>query len=345
MEERLNSLLSETEDVAEKDKIYLNGLVRGNSNSESGMRDAELEQTDIRKVQKLDQSQYQENTMLAETAEIPVVHVESKFKTLNETQEIIEDKIRKNNGSLKVMNTEQNMQISIQSHGSLDEAVSLKALDSTRTDGTMPEIHAAALLNIEKLLETARLGASHPDWHVHAKNFMRGEKKEKALQIHRFYAAMEYEKNIYGVKMTVSEKRNGKTVFYTLEAHDLEIQKINPAVENNRGGVVKAASPGRSPGIQFSMFFEKFKPIVDLLGLKYKEDYPFVRFSVAPDDAFVQAWAKVLLPVVSTQYINVDGAAAYLMDHGIEVYAGRDDDTLRKACVLFQIFVLYRIDW
>ena len=311
-------------------------LVQGNSNSESGMRDAKLEQTDIRKVQKLDHSQYQENTMLAETAEIPVVHVESKFKTLNETQEIIEDKIRKNNGSLKVMNTEQNMQISIQSNGSLDEAVSLKALDSTRTDGTMPEIHAAALLNIEKLLETARLGASHPDWHVHAKNFMRGEKKEKALQIHRFYAAMEYEKNIYGVKMTVREKRNGKTVFYTLEAHDLEIQKINPAVENNRGGVVKAASPGRSPGIQFSMFFEKFKPIVDLLGLKYKEDYPFVRFSVAPDDAFVQAWAKVLLPVVSTQYINVDGAAAYLMDHGIEVYAGRDDDTLRKACVLAQ---------
>ena len=32
---------------------------------------------------------------------------------------------------------------------------------------------------------------------------------------------------------------------------------------------------------------------------------PDVRFSVAPDDAFVQAWAKVLLPVVSTQYINV----------------------------------------
>lgn len=45
MEKRLNSLLSETEDVAEKDKIYLNGLVRGNSNSESGMRDVELEQT------------------------------------------------------------------------------------------------------------------------------------------------------------------------------------------------------------------------------------------------------------------------------------------------------------
>ena len=60
------------------------------------------------------------------------------------------------------------------------------------------------------------------------------------------------------------------------------------------------------------------------------------RLSVAPDDAFVQARAKVLLPVVSTQYINVDGAAAYLMDHGIEVYAGRDDDTLRKACVLAQ---------
>lgn len=55
--------------------------------------------------------------------------------------------------------------------------------------------------------------------------------------------------------MTVREKRNGKTVFYTQEAHDLEIQKINPAVENNRGGVAKAASPVQSPGIQFSMFF------------------------------------------------------------------------------------------
>ena len=121
------------------------------------------------------------------------------------------------------------------------------------------------------------------------------EKKEKALQIHRFYAAMEYEKNIYGVKMTVREKRNGKTVFYTLEAHDLEIQKINPAVENNRGGVAKAASPGRSPGIHFSMFFEKFKPINDLLGLKYKEDYPFVRFSVAPDEELEQTVGQLVV--------------------------------------------------
>lgn len=43
MEERLNSLLSETEDVAEKDKIYLNGLVRGGSEMvRANLKDIEL---------------------------------------------------------------------------------------------------------------------------------------------------------------------------------------------------------------------------------------------------------------------------------------------------------------
>ena len=43
MEERLNSLLSETEDVAEKDKIYLNGLVRGGSEMvRENLKDIEL---------------------------------------------------------------------------------------------------------------------------------------------------------------------------------------------------------------------------------------------------------------------------------------------------------------
>ena len=43
MEERLNSLLSETEDVAEKDKIYLNGLVRG-SEARFGLKTQNREQ-------------------------------------------------------------------------------------------------------------------------------------------------------------------------------------------------------------------------------------------------------------------------------------------------------------
>ena len=68
--------------------------------------------------------------------------------------------------------------------------------------------------------------------------------------------------------------------FYTLETHEFDIQKIDPEAESSRGGVVKAASPGRSPVIKYNNFFEKFKPIDDLLGLKYKEKYPEVLFTV-----------------------------------------------------------------
>ena len=134
---------------------------------------------------------------------------------------------------------------------------------------------------IEQLLTEARLGVSHRDWHTHAKNRQTGTQKETALQIHRFYTAMRYGKDVYGVKMTVREKRSGATVFYTLEAHELDVQKINPETESPRGGVVKAALPGRSPTIKYNNFFEKFKPVNDLLGFKYKEKYPDVRFSLA----------------------------------------------------------------
>lgn len=46
---------------------------------------------------------------------------------------------------------------------------------------------------------------------------------------------------------------------------------------------MKAALPGRSPAIKFSSFFEKFKPVDDLLGLIYKNKYPNIRFSVSGD--------------------------------------------------------------
>ena len=113
-------------------------------------------------------------------------------------------------------------------------------------------------------MKSAKLGVSHRDWHVHAKNQQRNTEKETALQVHRFYTAMLYGDDIYGVKMTVREKRNGSTVFYTLETHDLDIQKISPETESPRDSVAKAALPGRSPVVKFSMFFEKFKPINDL---------------------------------------------------------------------------------
>lgn len=150
------------------------------------------------------------------------------------------------------------------------------------TDGTPAEIHAAALRNIEALIAQAKLGVSHRDWHTYAKNEWHGQQKETALQVHRFYTAMQYGEDLYGVKMTVREKRDGRSVFYTLETHSLDIQKISPEAEGNRGGVANAAFPVQSPAIKYKSFFEKFKPVDDLLGLKYKDQYPFVRFSAEP---------------------------------------------------------------
>ena len=186
----------------------------------------------------------------------------------NEAEKEMAAKIKNAAGTLVVVNKDQNMDILIRSNYSLDEASSEKATRATLSDGTPAEIHAAALANIEQLLTEARLGVSHRDWHTHAKNRQTGTQKETALQIHRFYTAMRYGKDVYGVKMTVREKRSGATVFYTLEAHELDVQKINPETESPRGGVVKAALPGRSPTIKYNNFFEKFKPVNDLLGFK-----------------------------------------------------------------------------
>ena len=234
-------------------------------------------------LNKLDHSHYQENAMLSGDEDIALIDIPRDYKTIATAEKDIVQKIKQANGHLIAVNEDQNMDILIRLNDSLDEAASEKAVKETSSDGTSAEIHAAALANIEHLLRKARLGVSHRDWHTYAKNQQRGTNKETALQIHRFYTAMQYGDDIYGVKMTVREKQNGSTVFYTLEAHDLDIEKINPGTESSRGGVVKAALPGRSPAIKYSTFFEKFKPIDDLLGLKYKEKYSNVRFSIAPE--------------------------------------------------------------
>ena len=222
--------------------------------------------------------------MLSENADIKLIDIEQKFYTISGAEKYLAAKIKSASGRLSVVNKDQNMNILIRSNESLDEVTSEKAVGETLADGTPAEIHAAAIVNIEKLLSEAKLGVSHRDWHVYAKNQIRGTQKETALQIHRFYIAMQYGEGIYGVEMTVREKRNGATVFYTLEAHDLDIQKINPETESSRGGVVKAALPGRSPAIKFSTFFEKFNPSENLFGFKYKEKYPQVRFSLREFD-------------------------------------------------------------
>ena len=123
------------------------------------------------------------------------------------------EKIKNSAGKIEVVNKDQNMNVLIFANDSLDKATSAKAVGETLSDGTSAEIHEAALANIENLLSDARLGISHRDWHVYAKNQQRGTQKETALQIHRFYTAMQYVDDIYGVKMTVREKRVGQLFF------------------------------------------------------------------------------------------------------------------------------------
>ncbi len=254
---------------------------------------------DVKQVEWLDHSRYQENTMLAADAPIPVVTIARKWMTVSDAEAVIDRKIKQNHGKFFIQQPEQKMPIQVVTHASLDEASSEKAVSETISDGTSPEIHAAALCNLEELLQHARLGVSHRDWHVHAKNQIRGVNRETALQIHRFYVGMRYGEAVYGVKLTVREKRNGDTVFYTLEAHDLNIQEITPDTEASGGGVAKPALPAETPMIQFNAFFEKFKPLVDLLGLKYKEMYPDVLFSASGQaEELANLMAKRVAPII-----------------------------------------------
>lgn len=295
LEERLRTLLANTEDVAEQDKIYL----EKNTADLPLSREEDGAAKDVKQVKRLDHSRYQENTMLAADAPIPVVTIARKWMTVSDAEAVIDRKIKQNHGKFFIQQPEQKMPIQVVTNASLDEASSEKAVSETISDGTSPEIHAAALCNLEELLQHARLGVSHRDWHVHAKNQIRGVNRETALQIHRFYVGMRYGEAIYGVKLTVREKRNGDTVFYTLEAHDLNIQEITPDTEASGGGVVKPALPAETPVIQFNAFFEKFKPIVDLLGLKYKEMYPDVLFSESGQaEELANLMAKRVAPII-----------------------------------------------
>lgn len=317
LEERLRTLLANTEDVSEQDKIYL----EKNTADLPLSREEDGAAKDVKQVKRLDHSRYQENTMLAADAPIPVVTIARKWMTVSDAEAVIDRKIKQNHGKFFIQQPEQKMPIQVVTHASLDEASSEKAVSETISDGTSPEIHAAALCNLEELLQHARLGVSHRDWHVHAKNQIRGVNRETALQIHRFYVGMRYGEAIYGVKLTVREKRNGDTVFYTLEAHDLNIQEITPDTEASGGGVAKPALPAETPVIQFNAFFEKFKPIVDLLGLKYKEMYPDIRFGLGEySEADQRDIVAILQPYVgmNTEREPVD-YRKYLAEHGVEI--------------------------
>ena len=226
---------------------------------------------------KLNSSEYQNNAMLSPQTYIPVLDFSEKDLPIkiSDVQNNLRNKA-KDQGDITVINQDQRMPIIIESKG-ISEAGSGVALDSTRADSTSPKIHAMALENVEELLKKAKLGASHRDWHNFARN------RKQVNQVHRFYVAMKHGVDTYGVKLTVYEWGNGNNKFYTLETHDLEVKKITPD-SKTAGGVRNGTySPVTTAEIEFSTFFEKFKPISDLLGLKYKEKYPDTRFSLTGD--------------------------------------------------------------
>mgnify|MGYP000201814751 FL=1 len=278
--------------------------------------------------------------MRAPDTEIPVIsipHVPESLSLYSVEKEIAA-RIRENNGCWKIFNEDQNMPIEVLNNDSLDEAVCLNAVQETKADGTPSIIHTIALKNIDILLAKAKLGVSHPDWHTYAKNKIHKNNKEEAAQVHRFFVAMEYNGKVYGIEYTVKEKTNGRTVFYTLEAHSLK--ENTPETKGSQGGVVKAASPGQSPSMQYSTFFEKFNPEGDLFGDKYRKKYPDafspVRFADDPAyEAKAAAIAKILYRYTGTSYlVEPEEAASILAKGGWHLDPVNDEELLRYSAAL-----------
>ena len=106
---------------------------------------------------------------------------------------------------------------------------------------------------------------------------------DSILQMHRFYVGMSYEE-LFELKMSVKELKDGYNLLYSMEVHDIEIERIkNPESVKPTGDM-----SGRSPDTQaphktwaepqpprlwqilhFNDFFEKFDPLNDLPGPEY----------------------------------------------------------------------------
>ena len=292
MEERLNSLLSETQDVAEKDKIYLNGLVRGGSEMAAD----------------------EDGKYFPAPDEWGTAYTSMTGKGLQAILLLLEKK----DGFVPAAFNRPEI-------GDIDIVYG-------KTGFGIDDKGGYGLAHIEK-----RRGKGHVDWEIFANTITNGTYVPKSKS--KVYFIDEKSKVI----VKLSFKKIKRKWVVSAMGNDLTFAADRLLASNPR----EAAKQGIAPKGLYTIgdIFDKIKLNSSEKSEKtsekinggtdeYGDDNS--RLSVAPDDAFVQAWAKVLLPVVSTQYINVDGAAAYLMDHGIEVYAGRDDDTLRKACVLAQ---------
>lgn len=224
-----------------------------------------------------ERKEYPRNWMADENTPVNIVEVTNPVHlTTSMAQNILkkrieEEKKRTGKNYLEVKNKSLN---GMTARIDYDSSYKMKSGKATQKSSVKPYVHAVAMVNIKKLFENAMLGVSHLD----RKN------EENVLQMHRFYVGMKYKGQLYGIKISVKEKRNTGNHIYSIEAHDLEIYAIkNPESVKPTGDM-----SGRSPDtlvphktwaepqpprlwqiLHFNDFFEKFDPLNDLLGPEY----------------------------------------------------------------------------
>lgn len=224
-----------------------------------------------------ERKEYPRNWMADENTPVNIVEVTNPVHlTTSMAQNILKKRIeeeKKKTGKnyLEVKNKSLN---GMTARIDYDSSYKMKSGKATQKSSVKPYVHAVAMVNIKKLFENAMLGVSHLD----RKN------EENVLQMHLFYVGMKYKGQLYGIKISVKEKRNTGNHIYSIEAHDLEIYAIkNPESVKPTGDM-----SGRSPDtlvphktwaepqpprlwqiLHFNDFFEKFDPLNDLLGPGY----------------------------------------------------------------------------
>lgn len=213
------------------------------------------------------QVKHPRNWMADENMPVETVEIESgKHYTLSQAEYILKKKIAESESKtgenyINAKNEQTGITARITNRRA-GKYVSEKAYNKS---SVKPHIHAAAVINIEKLFHAAALGVSHPNH----KNI--SGQKDPVLQMHRFYAGMRYEGHDYGVKLSVKELRQGFNVLYTVETGDIEVSEMKKplSVSQPGGGVDVTGETVRRPKFKFSDFFEKFKPQNDFRGTNY----------------------------------------------------------------------------
>ena len=133
------------------------------------------------------------------------------------------EEIKKSRGD-KAYYTVENAQSGIRAYIAGTQRDEMK--NTFRRSKTRAYVYSAALVNIDRLFENARLALSHDDrYNV---NEGGGKAEGDIVQMHRFLVVMKYEGNDYAVKITVKEYRNGNNAVYALQTMTVDAAEKMP---------------------------------------------------------------------------------------------------------------------